>query len=295
MNGYNPNFYYLTECDIDHAILVLDKNPKVYVPKMHMEMCKKMLPLEIRELESMKKFRKEYKGYQIDDGYITHREFMIISGNRMKSLGNKILKLREIKDKNEVRYLKTARKETLKMINEVDGKTEEDLKKKIYTWIYSQGYKEGFEPIVANSKNARFPHYTGGKSSIKDYVLLDVGISYKRYTSDITRCKGDTPKEYELLKNSVEEIKDEAYAGRYIPEYLEDVERILKYWGIPELPHSIGHGVGLEVHELPRFGKKIKDYLKENSVITIEPGIYKHVGLRYEDMFLVGKNKSKRL
>ncbi len=301
---YNPNFYYATGVDIDHTILVVNEgNPELYTVKMHKEFLEKKFPKwEVKAIQSLKEFRKRFRGYYVEESWLTHKEYMGITGNRMKPIGERLLELREVKDRKEIKILKMLRKDTLRMIRgvseNVKGKRENSVKEEVYKWIYSKGYREGFEPIVANSKNARFPHYTGGRGLIKDYLLMDVGIKREGYTSDITRCEGDLGKFeriYENLQGAVKEIAKEAYAGREIREFIKEVERILKYWEIPELPHSIGHGVGLEVHELPRLAKSNKKELKENSVICIEPGYYKEVGLRYEDMFVVGKKGARVL
>jgi Xaa-Pro aminopeptidase len=124
-------------------------------------------------------------------------------------------------------------------------------------------------------------------------VLVDVGIRYMHYNSDITRCIGNVPAEYGILRHITMEICDFAYAGIEINTFMDEVNKILARYKIPGIPYSIGHGIGIEIHEFPHLRKgKSKDFLKENSVITIEPGIYNKKGIRYEDMFVIGKKKA---
>jgi Xaa-Pro dipeptidase len=73
-------------------------------------------------------------------------------------------------------------------------------------------------------------------------------------------------------------------------------ERLLQSYGFPPLVHSIGHGVGMEVHEYPSLGKQSKDELAAGTVLAIEPAAYfKRYGVRFEDMVLRTKKGWKRI
>ena len=81
-----------------------------------------------------------------------------------------------------------------------------------------------------------------------------------------------------------------------IKDFQENVDKLICKNKLKKFKHSIGHGIGLEIHEFPVLNPKNDDFLKENSVIAIEPGQYhKNYGLRYEEMFIVGKNNLKKI
>jgi len=81
----------------------------------------------------------------------------------------------------------------------------------------------------------------------------------------------------------------------------KDVDKIardyIKSVGFPDIPHSLGHGIGLEVHEHPNLSPKSKDILKEGMVFSIEPGIYiqGEGGVRIEDLFVLEKGVLRKL
>lgn len=301
---FNPNFFYLLGCDIDHTIAYLhDNDVEIFTSRLNERLCTRIFGRDrvhvIKKISEIKKMVED--NCLIDADYIPYSVFRRIRARNMKIMKDEIRAMREVKDRRELRLLRKARRitETVLSCIKTSGLTESEIKNKILVEIAKNGVREAFSTIVANSKNARFPHYSGGNVAIKDYVLIDMGVKYKKYNSDITRCIGNmsaqTKKIYESIKHAVVEISDEAYAGRHIKDFLDVVENIIKRNNLKPFPHSIGHGIGLEVHEFPVLSKKSKTTLKENSVITIEPGQYTNNGLRYEEMFVVRKNNARPL
>ncbi|MCF7799033.1 Xaa-Pro peptidase family protein [Candidatus Woesearchaeota archaeon] len=151
------------------------------------------------------------------------------------------------------------------------------------------GAELSFEPIVASGKHACNPHYTPKPKTRlqKGFCIIDFGVRYNGYCADISRT---------IYIGSPSKKEKEAY--QQVLEYIISLEKTLKAkkklvknpWTIP---HALGHGIGLQVHENPLVGK---DMLKENMTIAVEPGMYtKQFGIRIEDNYVVQKNSLKRI
>ena len=149
-------------------------------------------------------------------------------------------------------------------------------------------------------KNAAIPHHiTSNQKLHKGFLLIDCGASYQHYNADMTRMIYlGTPSVsekafYALLLKSQESVISIIKEG--IPfKNLDDISRknLGKYSS--KFVHSLGHGIGLEVHEAPSFSPDPKNIIKKNQIFTIEPGIYfpNKFGLRIEDtLYFDGKVK----
>lgn len=168
-----------------------------------------------------------------------------------------------------------------------------------------------FPPIVAINENAAKPHALPSKKLLQtgDLLLVDAGVLYKRYCSDRTRVaqinanfnfskkqiftNKKRQKIYDIVLKAQEEAIKFSKPGvkcAHIDKVARDV--ITKAGYGKYFSHSTGHGVGLDIHELPVISTSSKDILQEGMVFTIEPGIYlpDEFGVRIEDMILVTKN-----
>ena len=161
-----------------------------------------------------------------------------------------------------------------------------------------------FPTIVAFGENSSKPHWVPSDRRLKsaDPILIDMGCRYEGYCSDMTRtifmgCILEEIKPiYDLVRKSQTIASMEFRDNKNIKSIAMSVENSFeanKY----ELIHAIGHGVGLEAHEIPNINKKNEGFLKENMVITNEPGIYLQgkYGIRIEDTMLITKNGSIQL
>jgi Xaa-Pro aminopeptidase len=304
-NLFNPNFFYFTGIDIDHTILLISEKEKIiFTNEINYELCKKELgkKFEIKKM-NLKEIKSELnkKTNILIDGNIPTYLFKQIKNKNMKIGYVEFKKIREVKNKKEIEKIKTATNITREIFKkiEVDEKYEHEIKNEILIETLKKNCEKAFEPIIANSQNTRFPHYNKFDSKVKDYCLIDYGVEFEKYKSDLTICKGDlgrNEKKYEELKNSVYEIADSSYAGMKIKDFIKNVDRIISKNNLEKFNHTIGHGVGLEVHEFPILSVKNNDYLKKNSIITIEPGQYnKKNGLRYEEIFIVENKKIRKI
>lgn len=207
--------------------------------------------------------------------------------------------LRLSKTKEELALMKKACKITSDAFNKlVEELPKRTLKTELDVAIFVENYfirneaQVAFPTIVAFGKNAATPHHHTSSTKLnRGFLLIDFGAKYKNYCADMTRMifLGKPKKEeldyYNLLLNAQESAIKSAKLN--IP--LNDLDKLTrKLLGKDEIHfiHSLGHGIGLEVHEAPSFqtGK-----VELNVPFTIEPGIYikNKIGLRIEDTLVL--------
>ena len=186
------------------------------------------------------------------------------------------------------------------------GVTEKEIANKIYD--YSQQYgadkKLAFPTIVGSGPNSSFVHSTPSDRVITegDVVQFDMGVKYKGYCSDLSRvvylCKKNgnySSKMYERYKLVRKAQKNALKALEMEMSFADIHESVVSYFEKRGLQyyfqHSLGHGVGLDIHEYPSINKECpKDLLpEEGMVVTIEPGLYfpGKYGFRIEDTVLI--------
>lgn len=214
--------------------------------------------------------------------------------------------IRLIKDSDEIKNIKEACKLADRAIKHIISKikigiTEKELASTIEFFIRKQGSDISFKPVVAFAQNSAIPHHEASDRKLKkgEIVLVDLGAKINNYCSDITRVffMGKATNEQKIIyetalsaqKKSIEDLYNKlVYYTCEIPA--KDIDLIARKYiiskGFPSIPHGLGHGVGIEIHESPRLSPKSADILKPGMVFTIEPGIYlKEVGgVRIEDV-----------
>jgi Xaa-Pro aminopeptidase len=168
-------------------------------------------------------------------------------------------------------------------------------------FLQEYGSVPSFEPIIAFGENSALPHHRSSERPLKpnELVLIDIGISLQGYCSDLTRTVawGHPPEElisyYHAVAHAQQEALDHCRPGIAGAELDALVRKNLERSNLNEaFIHSLGHGVGTEIHEYPFLSPKTNDGkrpLEEGMVITIEPGVYfpGKGGIRIEDMVLV--------
>ncbi len=212
--------------------------------------------------------------------------------------------LRNIKDQDELTLMRKAAKlsdECLESILHLlrVGSTEKEVYSALEGWVHVHDLSFSFDPIVAIDSHAALPHYNNQKNngSIEQgsVVLIDMGILYNNYCSDITRMffidepSEEIKKAYQDLLTIQEKTIESIGVGVKMSD-IDVVARVgLTSKGYPSIPHSTGHGIGLEVHEGMRISKNVDDIIQNGMVFTIEPGIYHpgKWGMRVEDTVAV--------
>lgn len=158
-----------------------------------------------------------------------------------------------------------------------------------------------FESIVASGERAALPHARPTSNPIQNnqLLLIDMGAMQKSYASDMTRTVfvGSVSPEWKKRYHAVLEAQMAAIAairhGAASTAPDKAARKVLDKHGLGSaFTHSTGHGLGLEIHEAPRLGKKDKNKLQSGMVVTVEPGIYLEGkgGIRIEDTVLVTNN-----
>jgi Xaa-Pro aminopeptidase len=229
---------------------------------------------------------------------------------RFKKTPNLVKQLRAIKESAEVAAIKKtsriadkALKGALKQLK--TGMTEAELAGVIELEMRKLGATAAFETIVCFGANASRPHHIPQKRRLRknDTILIDFGAKIKGYNSDKTRCFGvgkvkrDFQKAYNAVALAQQTTIDLIAEGVRCRDVDAAARKIIKDSGFAVFGHGLGHGLGLEVHELPVLFGKSKDKLKAGQVVTIEPGIYipGKFGIRIEDDVLVTKTGCKIL
>ncbi len=234
--------------------------------------------------------------------------------NRLVSAKNIFAKQRAIKSHLEIEKIQDSVSETDHAF-EVLYKTLSKQKKPISEiglmnfikmYALSHNLDIGFEPIVAFGKNSAQPHHVSSNQILMKHkpILIDFGLKKEGFSGDMTRVisfGNVDPRVSDIYKIvlecnelCIEKIRPDVDFG----DIHQFAFKFFKKFKLSEkFIHSIGHGIGLDIHENPLVRKQKRSILKENMVLTIEPGLYfeEDFGIRIEDVVLVTKNGSRVL
>ena len=219
--------------------------------------------------------------------------------------------------KKSVQLNKEAFAKFATFLQKAEGLTEKRLQFEAKRFLSRNGeYALSFEPIVAIGANAAKPHAYPTEHRLQrgDLILFDAGIKYERYCSDRTRTSFfdghisfekeqsfKNPKiqrAYDVVKKAQEEAIKKARSGmkaQELDKVARDIIDTSEFKGA--FVHSLGHGVGLDIHEMPFINAKNEQILEDGMVFTIEPGIYipGEFGIRIEDMVVLQSGKAEVL
>ncbi|BDX52702.1 aminopeptidase P family protein [Metamycoplasma equirhinis] len=278
----------------------------------------KNVEIHLLKGDSFKTFltKKAYKKIGVEKDYLNLETFEYFKSILPKAEYVSIVakKFRIIKDEEEFSKVEEACLISLQAFEElkkvlVEGMTELEASNKLgYLMRLFGAEKECFETIIAFGSNAAEPHHhpTNRKLVDGDIVKVDFGAQYKGWASDITRTFFfGKPKEKELV-DILEIVTEAQRLGREAVKPgidTNEIDKICRDYieskGYGKFfTHSTGHGVGIDVHELPGVGRGKGDAtLEAGMIITVEPGIYIEGlgGARVEDTVLVTKDGAKVL
>jgi Xaa-Pro aminopeptidase len=212
-------------------------------------------------------------------------------------------RLRMIKGPDELVLIREALALNLKAYRFIQsllkpGVREKDILARLEAFIHKHGVGFSFDPIIASGPNSAYPHarVTERKLCSKEPVLIDLGIDVKGYKSDLTRMffLDKMPASFKEHLLAVRGAQEEAFKvirpGIKAADVDAAARNYLKKHGLGEyFTHSLGHGVGLEIHEAPWISATSQAVLEEGMIFTVEPGIYfpGKYGIRLEEMVRV--------
>lgn len=233
------------------------------------------------------------------------QEHLRLSGVELLPTTGVILGLRAVKEPAELETIRRAAR-ILSDVYErlasetVVGRTERELAWWFEQAVHGEGAHDvAFPTIVAGGPNAALPHHHADDRRIEagDAVLVDAGARLDGYCSDCTRtfATGPLPEELRRAYSTCRAAQEAALAAVVVDADTEGLDAIAAREvseGGFEVKHGLGHGVGLEVHELPVLRPEAEGSLVAGNVVTIEPGIYLPGigGVRIEDLVIVTDN-----
>lgn len=318
LTGYNG----FSEIERDAYFLVTENRAYVFTNPLYAEEVKSLPTIRavisspdkpfIKNLsEIVTKEGLERVGFESDN--ITVTEYLRLTENITSHfISVDLRELRVVKTSDEVERIKLAceiaNKALKKIMNKIEpGISELYVANAFEIEVIKLGGRLSFPTIIAFGKNAAVPHHHTDMTKLKtnDTVLIDCGVKVDNYCSDMTRTffVGKPTKEQEKVYNTVKESQQ--LAVKLIDNLLRDAKPIpaseidtiarehIISQGYPSIPHSLGHGIGIEVHEAPSLSINSKDLLKEGMVFSIEPGIYLEgkFGVRIEDLYTIRGQK----
>ncbi len=302
----NPNLFYFTGYVGSGFLIVPAKGEHIlHVPSRDLSLAKKVKGVLVSSGKKVSEVLKS-KGISTEKVGIDFTNISVADFNNLKErlsceffdITSFMEDLRMIKSANEIASIRKACSitdlilgEFVKNFNKFD--TEEDAAVFLVYESRKRGCGLAFEPIVASGVNAAIPHHVPKGKLNSGFCVVDFGVTFNGYCSDVTRTfyfgkpsKAEEKIYYDLLdaqEKSISLVK----SGLIIGEVSIESEKLTG-----ALIHSLGHGMGIEVHEKPYVSNSTKTEFKEGMVITIEPGVYVEgkYGIRIEDDVLVTKN-----
>ncbi len=313
----NPiNIKYLTNIDAEGILLVTRKENIYITDGRYVEAVHSILTIEDEIIvynitdvskDDYENFFMFCENVGFEENYVTYakyKEYMHkFKINNFVETENIIEKQRVIKDDDEIKNITIACEITDKCFSHLidfikPGMTEKQIAKEIDEFYNNNSDGLSFDTIVASGENSSKPHAvpTDRKIQEQDIITIDMGCKFKGYCSDMTRTifVGSVPEYvkpvYDLVLKNQTQTLNQMKDGENIRLLTKMVENDFRLHNF-DLIHSLGHGVGLEIHEKPFISYRNDNQLKENMVVTDEPGIYLpgKFGVRIEDTVLITK------
>ena len=309
------NVRSLTGIDCDNACLLVKADGTVvfhtdfrYVPMVH-RVAPWLKVDDIKKVGGARPFRSgraklQKMGYESS---VTHARFMQLEkafpGATFADIDANVKELRAVKTADELAKLRAAEALNDAIWSEAQNKfkpgmTEKDMARVIQHLMIERGDGEAFETIVCVGKNAAECHHVPDDTvwNGREPVLVDMGVKLDGYCSDMTRnmVPARPSKLYKKVYGLVLEANRRAIAAAKPGMTAGALDKVARDFLTQEgfgkaFGHSLGHGVGIEIHEAPWAARKQKMVLRPGMSVTIEPGLYLegNLGVRIEDLVLI--------
>ena len=312
ISGY-PNIFYYSGFESEDAWLIISRNERYLITDSRYFVQAKEQAPEFCLLDIEQGWEKIFE--KVEEDKVCFEEdrvtFAFFEKLQAKSRGKQFFKAQKLID--SPRYTKD--RQELKIIEEAEaigdrafshmlefmkaGMTEREIALELEMTMKKQGASAlSFSTIAASGVRSSMPHGVATDKTVKkgELLTLDFGCVYKGYCSDMTRTvvfgapDGKQKEIYDIVLKAQQTALEGIYEG--IPCAAADrlARNVIKEAGFGEyFGHSLGHSVGIEIHEMPCFSPKSTDKLSEGNVLSVEPGIYIDGwgGVRIEDLIAV--------
>lgn len=294
----DPNFFYFTNINVQGIFFYDFSEPTIFTSDMELSRARRGWIKNVDEIRKMSELSKllKNKTIAVNKPFLTAEIFSRIKARKIDA-SKRLEEARAIKTRYEIAAISKAcmlsKKAFQAAEKEISNKmTEIELKGTVDYLIAKNGCTPAFDTIVATGKNIAEPHHAADKTRLGEVVLVDFGLRHRGYVSDVTRTIGS---KYENILQEAENkasaaLKDGAKAG-----YVDKISRDALGKLSKNFITSLGHGIGIAVHEAPAISSGSKDILKEGMAVTIEPGIYLPNGGRHENDYLITRNSARCL
>ena len=311
---------YLTGIGPENGCAIVDKTgTTLYTDMRYMEAAEKLLkgtdvtPVLYKQADVLERL-KGYKNVGISFDQTAHVEYLALekAGAKMQNIDDKLSLAMSVKNDWELENIKKAceiaEDAFLKLLPEIkEGTTESEIAALLEYNMRKLGAQgTSFDTIVAFGAHAAVPHHETGHTKLQfgDEILIDFGCKVNGYCSDITRTFlfGDDKKHDEFKKayaavyTAHELVKEKLVSGMTGKQADAIARDYLTEQGYGKLfTHSLGHGIGLNIHEFPSVSPRGETALFDGMVFSDEPGVYVagEYGIRIEDTVTLKDGKVK--
>ena len=311
--NFNKNMHYYSDYKGIGCLAVPEKgSPFLIAPLMEVERARKSSSVKVYEWEKGKRLfdvlNEKLKGKPKTMG-VVYRD---LSYDVYKSLRKHVKKVKivditeecfEIRSEKSEKEIKIIKKSCTiasgilkKCINNFSKfSTEKDVETFLHTETIKNGCELAFPTIVASGKGGSMPHYEPKNVKLrKGFCVIDFGVKYEGYCSDITRTiylgkpSVQEKKIYDILLNAQQKTIKKIKKGMKCSDVFQECIVLLREYA-DNFTHGLGHGIGLNIHEMPNLKPLSEEVIKENMIFTVEPGVYfeNKFGIRIEDDILI--------
>lgn len=309
----NTNLFYLANyAGYGFLIVPAQGEPLLIVPLLDIEYAEQAtVPYRVWDTSIFSMMQEKLQGIPLQKIGVEEKRCSVFVVEQIKKKAPSVSfedvtllleQMRAVKSEEEQDILKKACAKTDVLFQQIldflpQAKTEYAVQQYAKQLLLEHALEFSFPIVVASGKNPSSPHHIPSKKKIqKGFCVIDLGIKYKNYCTDMTRTVylGKPAEKEKQIYTRVLKTQDNAIRfcalGKQYWAVEQYARRLLGMWE-KQFIHALGHGIGLDVHENITFSKDAPWKIQENHVFTIEPGIYQKdaFGIRIEDDILMKK------
>lgn len=314
--------YFLEFDNPDGAILVTKNSIYALEDSRYVETATKRVGNFCSVISPNKSFTESVNEIILAEGIkklgIENYDLTLFQFERMKSsfkcelsyINDTIIKMREVKSEKEISLIREAQKITDRAYSYILGilstkMTENDVACELEYFMRKNGAEDkSFDTIAISGKKSSMPHGVPENVTLQNgFLTMDFGATVEGYHSDMTRTVsiGKADEKMRLIYDTVLSAQLSALeflrAGVSCKDADSVARDIIDKSFKSKFSHSLGHGVGLEIHELPTLSQRSSGILVSGNVVSVEPGIYipDFGGVRIEDLVVIRDNGCENL